>query len=166
MQKTRGFTLIELMIVVAIIGVLAAFALPQYRFYIAKSQVSRAIGEAGDLKSAVESCLLEGRTGTVHSNLPVAAPYLATDCNLQATASSIFTGAVQGSGAAELPGTGYAQLAFGTPTTITATLGATVEPGLAGTQVIWSRTAEGTWACTSTMVQRLASRHCPSTSPV
>lgn len=60
MQK--GFTLIELMIVVAIIAILAAIAIPQYQTYVIRSQVTRAIGEAGDLKVAIEDCLNNGQT--------------------------------------------------------------------------------------------------------
>jgi len=62
MKNQKGFTLIELMIVVAIIAILAAIAIPQYQTYVIRSQVTRAIGEAGDLKVAVEDCLNNGLT--------------------------------------------------------------------------------------------------------
>ncbi|HFC6386894.1 TPA: pilin [Neisseria meningitidis] len=49
----KGFTLIELMIVIAIVGILAAVALPAYQDYTARAQVSEAILLAEDQKSAV-----------------------------------------------------------------------------------------------------------------
>lgn len=52
-QLQKGFTLIELMIVVAIIGILAAIALPAYQDYTARSQVSEALSLAGGARTAV-----------------------------------------------------------------------------------------------------------------
>ncbi len=53
----RGFTLIELMIVVAIIGILAAIAIPQYQDYIARSQVGEALSLMDGLKTPIGECV-------------------------------------------------------------------------------------------------------------
>ena len=59
-KNAKGFTLIELMIVVAIIGILASVAIPQYQNYIARTQVTRALGEIASLKTSVEENLMRG----------------------------------------------------------------------------------------------------------
>lgn len=63
-NKQQGFTLIELMIVVAIIGILAAIAIPQYQDYVIRSQVTEGLNLAGGQKVAVTEYY------TVNGSLP------------------------------------------------------------------------------------------------
>lgn len=120
MKKQQGFTLIELMIVVAIIAILAAVALPGYQNYVARSQASRAMAEVGALKTGVEDCLASGNSVCPNSIIT----------------SSI--GDLEEFDLTSSDGSGE----------MTLTLNNTVSPKVRGAVLTWARDAEGSWTCT------------------
>ena len=170
MNAQKGFTLIELMIVIAIIGILAAIAIPQYQNYIARSQVARVMGESGSLKTAVDNCIQNGKiSGTTSDTTTCAAADIgATGSNVlgAAATASVIDGGVLPSGqtGVGLPkvkinadGTAKIQAKFGN------NAAATLKSGTAK-KVEWSRTADGTWTCSTDVDAKFAPSGCPATS--
>ena len=120
-KAQQGFTLIELMIVIAIIGILAAIAVPQYQDYIARTQVSRAYSEISALKTGIETSIVQG----------AAAPTMADIGYIQSNLTTDFSTNVADTGAG----------------TLSATLNGSVSPSVRGATITLTRAAAGGWTC-------------------
>ena len=142
-RRQNGFTLIEVMIVVAIIGILASVAIPLYQSHVARSQVARVMAESSGLRALIETCLSRGLQ-TIGSG--------ADQCDPEAVSSNLITGASQ-TGATLLPGQGVPQVAIaaGGAVTIIATFSPSAVPMIKGETLAWSRTTTGTWNCTTSV---------------
>jgi len=140
MNAQKGFTLIELMIVVAIIGILAAIAIPAYSNYQAKSKLTAALAEISAGKTAAEEYLTNGGAATTNVS-DIGLQSATTNCrittSLSPTTDSTITCAAQ-----------------------------SVPSQVRGATLVWTRDADtGAWTCETTGIptanKGLAPKNCP-----
>ena len=135
-QLQKGFTLIELMIVVAIVGILAAIALPAYQDHTIRARVSEAAAAAGACKTAVAEFY------ATNASLPDSTS--AAGCSgTEASTQFVTSTEVSTSGVITVTLSGDAKLGGATG----GTLILTPTPGTGGGNVI------ATWACTGSPVK-------------
>ena len=140
-KQQSGFTLIELMIVVAIIGILASIALPQYQNFIARSQASESVVLLGGAKVSAEESIVQD--GVFPADLDA---LTALDINTNGKYGTI-TGV-----------TGVTDDA-GTITYVFNSAGTNKElqSGVVG---LTRTTGTGGWQCTATMAKKFAPKGC------
>ncbi|MBA2594118.1 MAG: pilin [Pseudomonadota bacterium] len=137
----QGFTLIELMIVVAIIGILAAIAIPAYQDYIQRAQVSEAFTSVDGMKTAIAEFAQSNGAYPAVADITGVTGIYSSAAMPAADGVIVVTMGAAGTVGADIAGT-----------TVTFTPPAALA-GLAGVF---------TWTCTSTAAQKFLPKNCTS----
>jgi len=141
-RAQRGFTLIELMIVVAIIGILAAVAIPQYQDYVVRSKLAAAVGSVSSIQTAMAEAY---QTNGV---FPDSAGLTSAGVNVTAPANTTIAVTAPNSGAQGVITITFTQ-ALGSSVPANSTLVLTATPAVGDSALRWVASQTGMTAGSS-----------------
>ena len=96
---SKAFSLLELLLVVALIGILAAFAVPTYKTYLQKTRFMEVVQHSHAIRVAQSACLLQvGDNISAYTFAELAVPELSNSANIQAITLTLNTGMITGTG--------------------------------------------------------------------
>ncbi|ENZ94197.1 fimbrillin [Xanthomonas fragariae LMG 25863] len=127
-MRAQGFTLVELMVSVAIIAVLAAIATPRYQIYVARSQLAAGLAEVNPGKTRYEILINDGEGGSLTSASIIGLTVTSTS---RCSAISVLA-----------PGSDGSQ-AHAIDCTIRG------NPRINGFKITWARSTDGIWSCST-----------------
>jgi type IV pilus assembly protein PilE len=143
MKKSNGFTLIEVMVVVGIIGILAAIAIPSYRDYVIRSKLAEAYSNLSALRTQAEQHFQDNRTYLGFACTQAGAKYFDYTCNNPAITATTYTIKAAGKAAEGLTGIEFTINEANTKAT-TVTASSVMETnGYASNAACWVRKKKG-----------------------